>query len=491
MTAHAARWVLWIFVGIVTLMLGVWLLLFRPIAQPQSNDPAFIFNHGSIGNEITQGLPYWIWRVLPVVFNEHLPGDRKGYAALGIVWRPGDELPIGFGKKTLGVIPRVSPNCGFCHQGSYRLHVDDPEVIANGMPGNRMNIQGFVNFLAKTAYDDKFRASEIMPAINTIYDMPLWERLMYRFVLIPATKQALRAQADTMAWTANRTPWLIGRVDPFNPPKFTFLGLKDDGTTGNSDMMSVWQLKTSDPTVHRRFSVHWDGLQTNLHQTMISGAIGDGLIRSGLAGANANFDVISDFIRHANPPTNPFSSDLDPSNPYYVSKEDVTKGGEIYQSLCAECHEPGGARFRTPIPIVELGTDRHRMDMWSHAARDAYANYEEDYYWGFDEFRKSNGYLAFNLTGLWLRGPYLHNGSVPNLRAMLMPEDERPKTFWRGSDLVDPVNGGFVSDNSQDPYRYQQEMDTSLPANANTGHLWGTDLPQSDEDALLAYLKTL
>ena len=45
--------------------LGGWLLLFRPVGQPHSNDPAAVFNHGSIGNEETQGIPYWIWRVLP------------------------------------------------------------------------------------------------------------------------------------------------------------------------------------------------------------------------------------------------------------------------------------------------------------------------------------------------------------------------------------------------------------------------------------------
>lgn len=479
-------------IALVVLGVGTWWVLLREVPQKGAlNDPDWVFNHASIGNETTQGLPYWIWRVLPVVFNEHLPGNRRGYAALGIVWPAGEPVPQGFSLRTIGQIPRVSPTCGFCHQGSYRLDVDDPEVIVTGMPGNRMNVQAFVRFLTAAGNDAKFNARTIMPAIKELYDMPLWERMLYRYLLIPATKKALKAQGADLAWADTRTPWLIGRVDPFNPPKFTFLGLKDDGTTGNSDTMSVWNMKTSDPTVHRRFSVHWDGLQTNLHQTMISGAIGDGLTRQGLPGANDNFDVVSDFIRHMPAPKSPYRSDLDPSDPYFVAEKDVMKGKEIYMGLCADCHEPGGTRFRTPIDITEVGTDRHRMDMWSHDARDAYAAYEDGYYWGFDEFRKSNGYLAFNLDGLWLRGPYLHNGSVPHLRALLMPQDKRPKEFWRGSDLIDPVNGGFVSDNTQDPYRYQMKVDTALPANGNMGHLWGTDLGAADKDALLAYLKTL
>ena len=32
------------------------------------------FLYGSIGTEAEQGLPYWIWLVLPRIFPEHLPG---------------------------------------------------------------------------------------------------------------------------------------------------------------------------------------------------------------------------------------------------------------------------------------------------------------------------------------------------------------------------------------------------------------------------------
>ena len=67
--------------------LGGWLLLFRPVGQPHSNDPAAVFNHGSIGNEETQGIPYWIWRVLPQVFPDLVPNGGDGYAAFGVFWQ--------------------------------------------------------------------------------------------------------------------------------------------------------------------------------------------------------------------------------------------------------------------------------------------------------------------------------------------------------------------------------------------------------------------
>jgi hypothetical protein len=95
------------------------------------------------------------------------------------------------------------------------------------------------------------------------------------------------------------------------------------------------------------------------------------------------------------------------------------------------------------------------------------------------------------MRGLWLRGPYLHNGSVPTLRALLEPPSKRPSSFYRGYDLIDPANGGFVSAAGTDGERYGWLYDTTLPGNGNGGHLWGTNLPASEKEDLLAYLKTL
>jgi hypothetical protein len=73
----------------------------------------------------------------------------------------------------------------------------------------------------------------------------------------------------------------------------------------------------------------------------------------------------------------------------------------------------------------------------------------------------------------------------------LAPPSERPKKFYRGYDLVDPMNGGFVSQAGTVAERFGTLYDTSLPGNANEGHPYGTDLPAGDKDALVAFLKTL
>lgn len=71
------------------------------------------FKYVSIGSEDQEGLPYWIWQVLPKLFADKLPPG--GYAALGMIWEPGRDVPIGFSKKSLWGVSRVAINCAFCH----------------------------------------------------------------------------------------------------------------------------------------------------------------------------------------------------------------------------------------------------------------------------------------------------------------------------------------------------------------------------------------
>jgi mono/diheme cytochrome c family protein len=478
-------------VALVVLGIGGWLLLLRPVPQAATNDPAKLFNHGSIGNETAQGLPYWIWRVLPQIFPDLLPADRDGYAAFGVYWAAGEPLPVGFSVKRLGAIDRVAPNCAFCHQGSYRLSVDEPAHLVSAGAGTRVDPQSYIRFLMAAGQDSRFTAERLMSEITAIYDMPWWERLTYRFVLIPATRKALRDQETSFAWMQGRPDWGPGRIDPFNPVKFQNLRLPDDGTIGNSDMMPLWGMSAVEAKPLKRFALHWDGLQTDLYETVVSGAIGDGMDYKAYPRAEEALRGMQAFISRQMPPPSPFSAERRAGDPYHVDAAAVSEGRQLYRQSCAECHEPDGARYRTPIPIVELGTDRHRLDMWTISARDRYAAYEPGHDWGFSHFEKANGYVATSLSGLWLMGPYLHNGSVPNLRALLMPPDQRPKVFWRGSDLVDTENGGFVSSRNGDPARHTWRYDTTLPGNGNAGHLWGTDLDPAARAALLAYLKTL
>ena len=94
-------------------------------------------------------------------------------------------------------------------------------------------------------------------------------------------------------------------------------------------------------------------------------------------------------------------------------------------------------------------------------------------------------YRARPLNGIWATGPFLHNGSVPSLADLLLPENQRPATFRVGDSALDPKAVGFVE--PQDGF----VLDTSKPGNANTGHSYGTTLSEADKAALIEYLKTL
>jgi hypothetical protein len=97
-------------------------------------------------------------------------------------------------------------------------------------------------------------------------------------------------------------------------------------------------------------------------------------------------------------------------------------------------------------------------------------------------------YAARPLYGIWAAAPYLHNGSVPTLYHLLLPPEQRPKTFALGSRQYDPVKLGFVVDTACG--RQDCLVDTARTGEGNGGHLWGTDLTESDRMALLEYLKT-
>lgn len=55
------------------------------------------------------------------------------------------------------------------------------------------------------------------------------------------------------------------------------------------------------------------------------------------------------------------------------------------------------------------------------------------------------GYIARPLNGIWATAPYLHNGSVPSLYDLLLPQEQRPTTFYTGSHEFDPSRVGYLT----------------------------------------------
>ena len=116
------------------------------------------------------------------------------------------------------------------------------------------------------------------------------------------------------------------------------------------------------------------------------------------------------------------------------------------------------ARSRTSTRSAPIGIASIRTP--TTFAANQYALYPESQY-RFTHFRKTNGYANQPLDGIWLRGPYLHNGSVPTLRDLLEPPERRPAVFYRGYDVFDQAKVGFVSNVPQADGRTFFRYDTS------------------------------
>ncbi len=472
-------------VALVALMAGItYYEFFREVPPTHFATDEEHFLYGSIGTEGTAGVPYWIWLVLPRVFPDKLPYPG-GYASLGIVAQEGRELPIGFSKQTIG-IDRVGINCAFCHTATYRRNISEKPIVVPAGPSHTTSPQDYLRFLFACASDPRFNSTTLMAEIARNYHLPLLDRLTYRFVLIPFTKLTLLRQQKEYTqygWMKDLPRWGNGRIDPFNPVKYRVLNQPVDGSIGNSDMVPLWNLQA-----HQGYSFHWDGLNDTLQEVVITSAIGDGTPPNWVdrdwskPEQESSLKRIKRYISVVQPPKFPFP----------VDASLAAQGKLIYAQQCAVCHAPGGARTGKVEPIDNpmLQTDAHRIAMWTQNSATAYNNYGAGHSWKFSHFVKQNGYVNVPLEGLWLRAPYLHNGSVPTLADLLNDPAERPKVFYRGDDLIDPKKVGFVSDGPE-AQRVGFRYETSVPGNSNAGHLWGTTLAAADKEAVVEYLKTL
>jgi len=227
----------------------------------------------------------------------------------------------------------------------------------------------------------------------------------------------------------------------------------------------------------------------------------------------------------------------------------AAKGAALYKLHCQQCHLPAvtedafwkSKRWLDPnkygqrylqvelIHFDHIGTDPAQAeDMWKRRVEtEAYLGITSDEYgpalgqlvekaikvWyaqnNIPEARqvemngyRNNGiqapprYKVRPLNGVWATPPYLHNGSVPTIYALLSPVAERPTKFYLGNREYDPVRLGYVTDSLSGGF----ELDTTKRGNRNTGHEFddapdrpgviGPKLSHDDRMALIEFLKT-
>src|ERR1017187_4713458 len=135
--SRCARWLIALVAILCFVGVFAWYKFFREVPQPAFANEGERFKYGSIGAENTRGIPYWVWVVLPRVFPDFVPGPG-GYKAFGVVWEPGQEIPVGFSKRTIG-FPRIANNCAICHVGTWRAGPGDLPNVVVGAPAHTSN----------------------------------------------------------------------------------------------------------------------------------------------------------------------------------------------------------------------------------------------------------------------------------------------------------------------------------------------------------------
>jgi hypothetical protein len=488
-------WVLLAIVVGVSLLIGIMLAMRflpdRPVTYANIEDH---FKYGSTGGERNAGFPLWMWKALPVVFADKLPKNGGvGYEAFGMVYEEDEhgrrrELPVGMMQRRNLGIDRVFVNCAVCHVATVREAPDKKPKAYVATGATHFDLGLLEKFLTEIVVDERFTADVLVPAIEKQSGGRL--SLLDRYLVYPV---AVALARERLLMLRNRflpldfESWGPGRVDTWNSAKaglnFNISLLPKHELRGATDFPSIWnQRKRKHRDDGKPMQLHWTGNNTEVNERNLSAAFGTGATPATVD--HAAIERLQNWLLDAAPP--PF--------PFPIDKAKAARGAVVYREYCASCHGKSGQDFSgeyvghvTPIAVVGTDPDHYASYTYELSASQntLYAGTPDR----FRHFRKTAGYANAPLDGIWLRGPYLHNGSVPTLRELLDPPTRRP-TFYRGYDVLDPVRVGFISDVPEENGRKFTLYDTGEPTKSNRGHTFGANLPSADKDAIVEYMKT-
>jgi hypothetical protein len=543
------------------------------VAVPQAQTPPAIqgwteqdrrqWYHTSAG---TQLIPY-DWFV--ALEDEPL---KNSFARTGVLADPThpDKLPIGFAKTDM---PNASPSlvgltCAFCHTTQFTYK--GQEIRIEGGPSLQYNVrflQSLIEILAGLIPPDTFLANfpskvpeKFLTFASRVFHrdartMPPENLETFRRNLVAVTQRLIAGGNDT-----SPAGWGPGRFDALGRGGNTvFAPLNPDNLRPANAPVSIpplWGVWEYD-------WVQWGGsiqhpLARNVAQVI---GVNAGLFAWTKTSSQtpsekreifqssldvASLKTLEDMARRLRPPRWPSAFPA-------INRELATRGKDLYHgnkekglpNLCAHCHvadriqnpQPNGPSLNVHmIPQKEVGTDGLYLENFSkrtvdltrlgHGRRSAKDASE----WLTTELMAQNGaaddpeyqhltntwrdhphYIARPHLAVWATAPFLHNGSVPNLYALLSPAKERPACFYLSPNMeFDPVKVGYVTADCLSSSIFRDplggfEFKTQLPGNSNQGHEFrgsdcsavartagtlGCELPVDDRWAIIEYLKT-
>jgi mono/diheme cytochrome c family protein len=370
----------------------------------------------------------------------------------------GADYPAGFALASNG---KVGIDCLLCHASRF----EGKTLI--GASNNRLDLRAFVEDVqALPAAVAALKKQDLPPPYGTLVQgLPDDE--------VPEPYASLEIPTGAAGLNDGFGLGLVTSTYYAEPPPDlkTFMGYED--------APAWWTMKYKE-RLYTDGSAPGDGIYT-----MMSTLLAFGLSISELAAYLPTFKAIQSYV-WSMPAPRWEDFELPAVDPQLVQR-----GEAVFAEKCASCHgtyndEVFPNALSTP---AEIGTDALRAESFGVVEADWFNSFipGPDY-----EMESTKQYLAPALTGVFASPPYLHNGSVPTLRALLVPA-ERPSRWRRASEAMDPVAVGLTFELvSEAPdletVAGRKVVDTSLPGLSNEGH--EIELDEEEVTAVLELLKT-
>jgi hypothetical protein len=487
------------------------------------------FKNAALG---TSGIPMIMLRLFPELFPQIWGPPSLNFAPVGLAedkLEPGRVLPLGLGyAPSEPAIPTaagpvninvVQLTCAGCHSGAVQREDGTVQQLIGAPSTTFTRFRGsvYATVTQPTYTADAFRTALAAKPPGWVYGVTdpaaIQKEMLERAVFSAAADNILASLKNGSIGGAQRFAGTIGAYtygqtpnapDPggstpgyldaigaamaivVDPTQLTPDQLKAilPPLPAMIDIMSVWNQKD-------RTSAQWDGsISSSLHRNLAAelGVVGNP--------TKLNMDNVDK--------TTPYTENL-PSVPYPFDVDTVSaaRGLLLYGRYCASCHHSNNKTVFSPN---RTGTDKNRAIIWSDytiagiigllriGCTDPVTCNKPDGtpFPDAEIIRSTGGYLAPPLDGIWARAPYLHNGSVPSIYALLT--GDRPAKFQRGNTAYDQTKLGFATTAAP----FTAEYDTGLSGNSNTGHdsyQFNGDIDWRNEPRKLAdlieFMKTL
>lgn len=432
----------------------------KPVPIPPSpqrvGDAAKGYDYLTTGNYVRSGIPYSIFKM------------AAGRESESLLRRSGtnEKLPYAF---TAVTAPNgkvlVAPNCLQCHaqvfEGQLYIGLGTTDIdFSNNENLSPKKLQSLANFLKTTSPKNWEAAAPFIEVTKTVG--PYLKADVQGVNMADRLAAVLAAHRDpvTFAWKESDQ-----------------LGIPDEAIP--TDTPPWWLLKKKNAMFYNGFG---------------RGDFGRFLMASNLLTVNDTSE--SRIVDENMPDLLAYLYSIEPPKyPHGIDSAKAAEGRTIFSKNCSGCHGEYEGLKKFPnllIPESIIKTD-------SFLYKSNYSNpqflewFNKSWFTTGDhpaQLVPFTGYIAPPLDGIWITAPYLHNGSVPTLEALLNSK-LRPR-YW-SRDFKKPV---YDYENVGWTYTEQQSAgkgiyNTDKPGYGAYGHYFGDKLSDAERDAVIEYLKTL